>query len=87
MKKNKRLEPTIKKKKKDGRPNSIKGFKEEPKNHEWIGLRIHEMKGRRRKAQPVKVKKSLGSPVVRTGLGYLRTARSSGSSGRAAKPG
>ena len=29
--KNKRLEPAIKKKKKDVRPNSIKGFKEEPR--------------------------------------------------------
>ena len=50
-----------------------------------MGLRIHETKGRIKKAQPAKVRKSLGSPVVRTGPRYPRTARGSGSSGHAAK--
>ena len=43
--------------------------------------------GNKKKAQLAKVRKSLGSPVVRIGLGYLGTARGSGSSGHATKLG
>ena len=49
--------------------------------------RIHETKGRRKKAQPAKVRKSLNGPMVRTGPGYLRTTKGSKSSGHAAKQG
>ena len=41
----------------------------------------------KKKAQFAKVRKSLGSPVVRTRSGYPGTAKDSGSLGRAAKPG
>ena len=34
-------------------PNPLKIFK--PKTHEWIGLRVHETKGRKKKAQPAKI--------------------------------
>ena len=40
-----------------------------------------------KKAQPTKVRKSLGSPMVKTGLGYPGTARGSGSLEHAAKLG
>ena len=66
-------------------PKPVKVLKREPKPHEWISFGIHEMKGRRN-AQPAKVRNLLGRLVVRTGLGYLGTARSSRSSGREAKP-
>jgi len=66
-------------------PNPLKIFK--PKTHEGIGLRAHEMKGRKEEAQPAKIRKSKGSPVIRTGPGYPGTARSSGSSRHAAKLG
>ena len=65
--------------------NPSKRFK--PKTHEWIGLRTHETKERKKKAQLANIRKSLGSLVVRTGLGYPGTARSSGSSGRTTRLG
>ena len=65
--------------------NPSKRFK--PKTHEWIGLRTHETKERKKKAQLANIRKSLGSLVVRTGPGYLGTAKSSGTLGRAAKLG
>ena len=64
-------------------PNPLKRFK--PKTHEGIGLRAHEMKGRKEEAQPTKIRKSKGSPVIRTEPGYLGTARSPGSLGHATK--
>ena len=66
-------------------PKLSKIFK--PKTHEGIGLRAHEMKGRKEEAQPAKIRKSKGSPVIRTGLRYPGIARSSRSLGHAAKLG
>ena len=66
-------------------PNPLKIFK--PKTHEGIGLGAHETKGRKEEAQPAKIRKSKGSPMIRIGPGYPEAARSSGSSGRAAKLG
>jgi len=63
--------------------NPLKRFK--PKTHEGIGLRAHKTKGRKEEAQPAKIRKSKGSPMIRIGPEYLGTARSSGSSGHAAK--
>ena len=87
---NKKAELTTKKKrkkrKKDDRPKSIKKDLK-PKTREGIGLRAHETKGRKKKAQPPKIKRSIGNLVIRTGPGYLGTARSSGSSGCAVKVG
>ena len=65
--------------------NPLKRFK--PKTHEGIGLRAHETKGRKKEAQPAKIEKSKGSPMVRIGPGYPEAARSSRSSGRATKLG
>ena len=45
------------------------------------------MKPRGRRKKPSKVRKSLGSLVVRTGPRYPGIARGSRSSGRVAKPG
>ena len=67
-------------------PKSIKK-RCKPKTHEGIGLRAYEMKGRKEKAQPAKIKKSKGSPLVRTGPRYPEATRSSGSLGRVAKLG
>ena len=66
-------------------PNPLKRFK--PKTHEGIGLRAHETKGRKEKVQPANFRKSKRSLVIRTGPRYPGTARSSGSSGHAAKQG
>jgi len=35
-------------------PNSLKRFK--PKTHEWIGLRAHKTKGRKKKPNPPRSK-------------------------------
>ena len=35
-------------------PNPLKIFK--PKTHEWIGLRTHEMKGRKKRPSPSRIK-------------------------------
>ena len=64
-------------------PNPLKRFK--PKTHEGIGLRAHETKGRKEEAQPAKIRKSKGSPVIRIRSEYLGIAKSSGSLGHAAK--
>ena len=66
-------------------PNQLKIFK--PKTHEGLGLRANEMKGRKEEAQPAKIRKSKGSPVIITGSGYPGIARSSGSLGHVAKLG
>ena len=63
--KNKIFELAIKKK--DGRPGHLG-----TQTHKWVSLRTRGTKGRRK--PPTKVRKSLGSSVVRTGLGYLETA-------------
>ena len=45
------------------------------------------MKGRKEEAELVKIRKSKWSLVIRTGLGYLRTAKSSGFLGHITKLG
>ena len=55
--KNKILDPTIKKN--DGKPKSIKDFKEESQAHEWVSFRTHETKGRG-KPQPIEIRNLLG---------------------------
>ena len=48
---------------------------------------VLETKGRKEEAQLVEIIKSKGSPIIRTRPGYLGIARSSKSSGHAAKLG
>ena len=67
-------------------PKSIKKLCK-PKTHEGIGLRAYETKGRKEKAQPAKIRKLKGCLMIKTGLGYPKAAKSSGSSRRAAKLG
>ena len=69
-------------KEKNGRPKSIKKDLK-PITHKWIGLR--KTKERKEETQPVKIRKSKGSPAIRTGPRYLRTAKSPESSGNVAK--
>ena len=57
---------------------SLKDLK--PKTHEGTGLRAHETKGGKKKAQPIQNQKQRESSE-RTGPGYLEAARGSGSSG------
>ena len=76
------VELTIKEK--DGKPKSIKKDLK-PRTHKGIGLR--KTKERKEEAQPVKIRKSKGSLVIRTRSGYQGTARSPRSSGHAAKLG
>ena len=63
-------------------PKPLKIFK--PKTHEWIGLRAHETKGRKKKPS---LPRSLGTSVIRTEPGYPEIVGSSGFSGRAAELG
>ena len=66
-------------------PNPLNRFK--PKTHEGIDLGAHETKGRKEEAQPAKIRKSKGSPMIRTGPGYPEAARNSESSGHVTKLG
>ena len=60
---------------------------EKPRTHKRTGLRAHETKGRKEKAQPIKDQKIKGRLVGRTGPGYPEAARGLGSSGRVAQLG
>ena len=66
-------------------PNPLNRFKH--KTHEGIDLGAHETKGRKEEAQPAKIRKSKGSPMIRAGPGYPEAARNSGSSGHVTKLG
>ena len=66
-------------------PNPLRVLRRN-QTHEWVSLRTHENEGKK-KSPNYQGQKSLGSPVVRTGPGYLGTAKSSGSLGQAAKLG
>ena len=55
-----------------------------PKTHEGTGLRAYEMKGGKKKAQPIQNQKRRESSE-RTGPGYPEAARGSGSLRRAAQ--